>query len=308
MPKVELRDGGVVWVSPPDVPGMRVDPDGYFFQNPPTQIVKGKKSNPKEGEDERILEVNEPKAFEEILRDAMLYYHNTPKAWGAATTTVFGAATFGQIYHESATSWSVARAGGDTFTVDTTTTDFFVGSRRFFNANWRVDQPHYRFDTSSIPDGDSITTAVPSIYVGTDSSGVDFDIYLDQISGGFGAAVTSADYVAGNSLPSSGSLLVDLPTINTSAWTGSAGYYDLTTSSTSWFSFINKSGNSDFYLFDSRTDGNQAPVNGDFYYWSFSSPSNTGTTFDPKLVVTHIPVVKSHKIIRSKARHRASRW
>jgi len=133
------------------------------------------------------------------------------------------------------------------------------------------------FDTSSIPDGDTVSAAVLRVTSYADSSTTDFDIQARLRD--WGTTVTTADWVAGADL-SGLTLLGSYAT--SSGFTANTGY-DL--SDTAMAANVNKTGSTRMLLCSSRTTNNNAPTTPE-YVGTYSS-DYTGTTRDPKLTVTY---------------------
>jgi len=153
---------------------------------------------------------------------------------------------------------------------------FYDGDDHFYD--WfAVYESFLAFDTSSIPDGDTVSAAVLRVTVSGDSSDTDFDIQARLRD--WGTTVTIADWVAGADL-SGLTLLGSYAT--SSGFTVNTGY-DL--SDTAMAANVSKTGSTRMLLCSSRTVGNNAPT-GDERVFAYSA-DYTGTTRDPKLTVTY---------------------
>ncbi|MGH2710342.1 MAG: hypothetical protein ACRDH9_03945, partial [Actinomycetota bacterium] len=62
-----------------------VDPDGYFFPQPPVLVRPGD------------AQANVEEAFRRIVADAALHYHSHPDGWGNTTTTFFASSVGGYV-------------------------------------------------------------------------------------------------------------------------------------------------------------------------------------------------------------------
>ena len=133
------------------------------------------------------------------------------------------------------------------------------------------------FDTSSIPDGDTVSAAVLNLTALADGSTTDFTI--EARLSDWGTGLTTADYVAGASL-SGLTLLAHRAT--SSGWTAA---YDLTDDA--FPANVNKTGTTRLLLCSSRTTAGTSPtIDRDEYVYAYSA-DQTGTTRDPKLTVTY---------------------
>jgi hypothetical protein len=134
------------------------------------------------------------------------------------------------------------------------------------------------FDTSSIPDTDTIDSATLSLTAATDASYTDFTI--EARTKDWGASLTSVDWVAGADL-SGLALLASYATA--SGWVGTTTY--AFTSESAFRSAVSKTGTTYVMVSSSRTRVGNEP-SGDEYVSTYSA-NQSGTTYDPKLVVTH---------------------
>lgn len=193
------------------------------------------------------------------------------------TTTIYGSTADGNIQSSSAT-YSTARSGGGTLVAAAAGTAD-VG-QNVAAAVYYLYEGFIQFDTSSIPDNDTITAVELSLYVYQDSSTTDFTVNARLYD--WGAALTSADWVAGAS--ASGNTLA--ATLATSGATDDA--YNAFTSEDAFKANINKTGTTYLVLTSSRFENGDVPTGDERLL--FRSGSYTGTTYDPKLVVTHSSV------------------
>ena len=133
------------------------------------------------------------------------------------------------------------------------------------------------FNTSSIPDTDTVSAAVLNLRSLYDHSTTDFTIEARLYD--WGTGLTTADYVAGASL-SALTLLAHRDTA--SGWTVNTAY-DLTDDA--FAANVSKTGTTRLLLCSSRTTGNNTPTT--YEQGSAYSADQTGTTSDPKLTVTY---------------------
>lgn len=204
---------------------------------------------------------------------------------GDPTLTVYADAGDGFISNTSAT-YSTARSGGGSFITDSTaTSDGRVIGQRFAAGSYRCIQSFFSFDTSSLGAGATISAAVFSLYGAADNSATDFT--AEARLRDWGGTLADADYVAGASL--SGDAL--LATFATSAGWSVAGYNDFT--DVALPANVSKTGNTRLYVSSDRQRTNNTPVGDEAVGAYFAD--NSGTTNDPKLVVTYTAVTTVDK-------------
>jgi len=243
--------------------GFPVDPDGYYFVNPPIQVYRGTMKHRAEDE-----------AFRSVVTDAAVHYAGHPEVWGRTTTTVFSTTADGGVESSSAT-YSLARSG-NALVVNTTDTNFGYQGQTLAGIYF-CREMFYDFDTSSIADTDTIDSAVHSLYGHLNESTTDF---IDECRlFDWGGTLTTADWVAGASL----SGLTLLATFNTSGGWSTSGYNDFT-SDPNFVANINKTGFT--YVMNSSNRhrlGTPDPTGAERV--SAYNADDAGTTRDPKLVV-----------------------
>ena len=144
-------------------------------------------------------------------------------------------------------------------------------------AQYRCYEAFVSFLTSDIPDGDTITAVVLSLYLVDNATTTDFTIEARWSD--FGAALATADWVAGASL----SALTKLATFATS---GLAGGYNTFTSAAAFLANVSKTGTTYILLDSDRMVAATVPTNSENV--GFCDSESSGTTNDPKLVVTHV--------------------
>lgn len=188
--------------------------------------------------------------------------------------TFFGDAADGYLQSES-TVYATARSGG-TIT-GSTTTDVYAGqytSGSFFECL----ESFIKFDTSSIPDADAVSASVLSMFGSLNNSG-GVDTTIEARIFDWGLTNTSADWVPGASL-SGQTLVASIPT-----GSYAAAYMDFT-SDAAFPANVNKTGFTFIVLDGARLVAGTTP-GAPAEYIGFKSADATGTTNDPKLVVTH---------------------
>lgn len=132
------------------------------------------------------------------------------------------------------------------------------------------------FDTSSIPDGDSVSAVTLSLDGSIDTSTTNFTARVAASSYDGGAVVTT-DYVSGASLPT--------PVLATWASSGYSSSYNAFTENSGFKNAINKTGNTSLIIYSDRHAGNNTPTNEEFV--TFLDADASGTSTDPKLDITH---------------------
>ena len=208
------------------------------------------------------------------------------------TTDTFFATVDGKVSREGVdATWSTIVAGAGN-TLDNTSVDYSAPILWTSNTNNQfqvLGRTIYIFDTSSIPDTDTITSATFSLYGNLKTIGV-----------GWGISPSIDVYLA---TPASDAAIVatDFTQIGTTSQTGSAlayasfsttGYNDFILNATG-ISNISKTGNTRFGTREATYDvPNVDPsatswVGNKLSYMDSFSHNQTGTANDPKLVVTH---------------------
>lgn len=175
-------------------------------------------------------------------------------------------------------TYATARSGGGTLATDTTAAFMEVG-QELFAAVYYCYEGFIDFDTSSIPSAATILTSALDLYVTSTSTSSSAAAIPRVRVKDWGAAVTSADWVAGAS--ASGQTLV----AHFAALSGlTSGAYN-TAADDALAANINKGGVTRFMLTTDRFEDGTAPTgapNGGEYV---SFDSNEGTN-KPKLTVT----------------------
>lgn len=220
-------------------------------------------------------------AFEVILWQSVLNVPN-PKGWrtrGTVTTVYAGAAD--SFVTSVGSTYASARgsSGGNV--------DFFAddGTGLFLDVNhydaggeYVISESFISFDTSSLPDSDTISAAELTLWL--DTPDVDRAWTLQARTYNWGASVTTADWRGGAAFAA----LTLLATISAGSISPDAAN-TLTENGTNLQSAVSKTGTTYMVLGNSNYAANSAPTGNE--YVGIYSADNTGTTKDPKLVVTH---------------------
>lgn len=186
-------------------------------------------------------------------------------------TTVFATPPGGTGSTRSGNAtYAIARTGG-TF-VDQGS--HLVG--QLLSGSYFCLESHLLFDTSGLPDTDSVSAVVLSLDGGSDSSTTDFTVRVGT-SAYDGGQVTSTDWVSGASLPS--------PVLATWDTSGYNANYNAFTETADFKTAINLTGNTAIMLWSSLHEAGTPPTGNEFL--SFQDADVAGTTADPKLDITH---------------------
>jgi hypothetical protein len=258
---IEERDG-CLWVlaSSEDFP---TDPDGYWFSNPPLK---------------HSGQENTQRVFDQILTEAVQFYADHPEVHGQATLTAYSDTSDGEIRSQDST-YASARSGAFLVANSTHTgEEGGANAGQYLIGDYYCYQGFYAFDTSSIGTG-TVTAVVFSLYGFYDGSATDFTIECRLKD--WGASLDTADFVDGASL----SGLTLLATFATSGFSA-AGYNAFT--DVAFPANVNTGGTTRVMIASDRQRTNTAPAGEERVVTYFSD--FTGSTNDPKLVVTYTPV------------------
>ncbi len=197
-------------------------------------------------------------------------YAATPRS---TTTDTFYAESSDGCVDSSNATYLTARSGG-ALALYSGGTSFWVGQ----SLGYSVDLGYLGFDTSSLPDTDSVDSASLYLNVRYDDSSQDFDLEARLYD--FGATLGTADFVPGADLSSH----TRLAYINTSAiGTGEKRL----TSESAFSAAINRTGSTRMLLCSSHTTAGTAPSPNDEDLELYAS--EMGTTYRPRLEITHSP-------------------
>lgn len=213
------------------------------------------------------------------------------------TVSTFYASTDNGFIDSSSATYATARDGGGSFYVSSTdnpTMGYTTSAGSYF-----LDMAFVRFDTAALGDSDTIDAVALSVY-GTTSANLGGGELFEARTGytWSGSGVTSADWRTGAQFEA----LTLCATLSLATWSD-VGYNTFVESGTTFRSNVNKTGQTEITLCTAkhRTTG-VAPS--DLSYATFINATASGTTQDPKLVVTHtaggggisIPVVMFHRL------------
>lgn len=197
-------------------------------------------------------------------------------------TTVFSETNDGQITSSDATYANALAGTGLGFGASTNTTGIRIGQEDIAGESF-VDLGYLSFDTSSISDTDTVSSIVLSVYITTDSSTVDFTLRAREHD--WGATLTTADWLVPATL-SGKTLLASISTAGISI----NAYNDLTSQAAFLTATNLKTGTVYTVLGSSRFESSTGPpAGGSPEAITISSADVSGTSQDPKLVITHLP-------------------
>lgn len=199
------------------------------------------------------------------------------------TTSVDGLAQ----RHDVDEVFSTIRNGAGTYAADADISEihFRVLASTTTNQYAAITRSFLLFDTSSIPDNDTIDSAVLSVFGGTPlTSTFGGTVKVDTVSPASNTALVAADYNIANH----GMVSQSDTTLNIASW-NTAAFNDLTLNATGRGN-VSKTGISKFGMKTSFDMDNTAPT------WSSADASRVNGNFaesanDPKLVVNHSAAV-----------------
>lgn len=196
------------------------------------------------------------------------------KAHPGTVSTFYSDAADGHIESGNAT-YATARSGG-TLGTNSAIASLYIG--QYKPGDYQCIEGFISFDTSALTDSDTISNAALGLYGSGNFSTTDFTIEARVQD--WGATLTAADWVAGADL----SAKTRVATFATSGFSTSA-YNDFTEDGTNFQSNVNKTGTTYLILVSDKLVSGTAPTGDEFV--GVYSADTSGTTQDPKLVVTH---------------------
>ncbi|MEO1108248.1 MAG: hypothetical protein AAFX90_10030 [Pseudomonadota bacterium] len=155
-----------------------------------------------------------------------------------------------------------------------------VGNFWHTNNRGNINYMVLEFDLSVLPSGDTVSDADLQLYGQQDQSGVDFNVLVAEF--GIAPPWDSGDWQTGPDLAA----LTDLASINTSSFNASG--YNTFNSSALTTVVDGKAASQAFILWSDRTESASWPsAIGEYESVNFYSYGQSGTTQDPRIVVTH---------------------
>lgn len=198
------------------------------------------------------------------------------------TTTVFAEANDGRLFGRSSTSYANARNGTDFIDGPGAggTQDFETG-QSLVSGTWRCKLAFLSFDTSSIPDTDTIDSV--TLYVRGSEANTTNNPVIQVRAYDWGTTIEAADFRTGDQFAA----LDLLATFDTAGGWSTVGYNTFSENGTAFRSAINKTGFTRIVCSTDRFAAGTAPGSGDREDPRGWSSEATGTTSDPKLVIEH---------------------
>ncbi|GIH22996.1 hypothetical protein Aph01nite_13060 [Acrocarpospora phusangensis] len=202
-----------------------------------------------------------------------------PRGWtrrrDRGTVTAVLAGTGDGFLDSFNATYNTARSGSN-LNADTSNFVMAVGQ----DVGFSVYQSYVGFDTSAIPDADTVSAAVLSLWLDNDESATDFTVEARQFNWSSGG-LTTADWIAGASL--SGNTL--LASIATSGIGASGAYKNFTSEAALLTATGMKTGTVYMNLSSSRTRTGTAPSGGnpEYVLWAAADASSA----EPTLTITH---------------------
>lgn len=193
-------------------------------------------------------------------------------------TTVYSSTADGRVQNTHAT-YATARSGGGTFGVTTAANGGDLG-QVYSGVDYSCRETFFEFDTSAIG-SDTVTDVEFATTYSLNLTTTDF-IGECRIKD-WGGTLNSADYVAGADLGSY-TLVATIDTSTDLLGSGS-GTYSPWTSDAAFLTNINGSGTTRVFCSSDRMRNNNTPSTSE--YFTMRMADNSGTTDDPRLIVTH---------------------
>lgn len=155
--------------------------------------------------------------------------------------------------------------------------DLVLRVGQWLSGQYVVDQAFCKFDTSTIPVTDLVSSAVLEMFWVTDQTTADFTLRVRAFD--WTAPLDTGDFIAGASISATGTHVASL-----AAGGGVLSTY-LTFTNVALPANINKGGITSLYYYSLNQENGTAPVSNQ--YVEFSSADEAGTTQDPKITITH---------------------
>lgn len=190
--------------------------------------------------------------------------------------TFYSATGDGYLHQAASATWAIACLGGS-LTTDTSNVLLSVDSFASGGPTYEIYEAFAAWDTSAIPDTDTVSDAVLSLW----STGHGGTGTVRAYAVTFGT-LTSADW-------QNTAALLAATELATFAYAGvtDAAYNTFTNTGGALVAAINKTGTTEMCLAEARLEDNSTPGTGTDNYIDWSSADQSGTSQDPKLVVTH---------------------
>ena len=200
------------------------------------------------------------------------------KAKPGTVSTFYADTGDGYVYSNS-TSYASTRSGSNL----SASTDVFAREARWAKSgsDYYIFEGFFRFDTSAIGVSEEITSAELALH-GTGISIQNADGWTNILARlyDYGAGLDTGDYRATDGTSSGDTLLASLPR---TSWSTSA--YNTFSSESEFASSVTKGGWTGLYVLIQEAEAATAPTGTNQVVWY--SADESGTSRDPKLVVTH---------------------
>jgi len=197
--------------------------------------------------------------------------------------TTFRGATADFYINSYSAVYATARSGSGSLFFKNTASDLFVG-QQLGSSTYNVYRSYLAFDTSTIPDGDTVTAVSLIVEVNYDYSTTNFTMYCYKYD--WDGAETNTNLWAMDTAGSVGNAAAAVKETPEVAITTHARNAELTFSglTTAW---VSKTGTTRYVLCSNRDkDGSGTAPTGNEYMRFYSADSSYETT-RPALVVTH---------------------
>ena len=241
---------------------------------------EGSGNDPSSNELVRAYSANDATGGGGTDRDPKLYVEYTE---GGSVLTAWSSAADGYMWGYS-TTYATARSTVIGASVVTTDSYSYVG-QLFTGANFQCWEAFESFDTSSVDDDGTMTSATLSLYNSYDNTSTDFTV--EARIKDWGATLTSADWVSGNpaDTPSIDDYTLVASKSTTPTWPTDA--YTALTSDAAFLTSIAKTGTTYIMLSSDRQLSGTEPTGNEWLapYSAEDATGGGGTDRDPKLYV-----------------------
>lgn len=193
-----------------------------------------------------------------------------------SSLVVFAGTTDGHLQSFS-TTYLTARSGGGTINVDTASTTFSVGQEKF-SSTYYCYEGFVQFDTSALGASVTVSAAVLSLWGSSQQVAGSSAFTTNARVSNWGAALTSADYIAGASLTGL-TLCAHLAQASVTQGAYNAFVDDAMAAN------VAKTGTTYLILESTRLENADVPTSTEYESWN--SSDTAGTSADPKLTVTY---------------------
>ena len=187
--------------------------------------------------------------------DLLTRYYYSKVAVPHGSGTYYASISDGGDVECANATYANAHDGTGTPTADEGAVDMKVGQETGFT----VTQAFLEFDTTAIPAAATVSAATLYMTDSGDSSTTDFTIRVRTFD--FGVSLTTADFVSGDDLSSTGTLVAHYDT--SSGWAGAA---EKTFTDDALAANITKAGTTRFVAYSSRQESETTPTGNEFIW------------------------------------------